>query len=328
MSASPRPHQPNDIPVIDAARLPQDPTALAQVDYALREWGCFYITGFAAGPAAEAALVTALSAQMRALFALPLQRKRTIERTADNAWGFYDRELTKNVVDWKQIYDVGPEYDAHRPQWPADLPDFRPAVEAYYRACEAMAHRLLAAISVCLNMPAEHLRRDFDAHTSFLRMNYYPRCPDAAPPDAATGSRDGRFGINHHTDAGALTLLLQDDQPGLQVLRNGAWHMVPPIPGTLTVNVGDIVQVWSNDRYPAALHRVIASPERERFSVPFFFNPGYATEYAPLPGACRDRPARYRAINWGEFRARRAAGDYADLGDEVQISDYRSPVAT
>jgi isopenicillin N synthase-like dioxygenase len=317
-------------PLIDAARLPGDPEALAQVDYALREWGCFYVTGFGADAADQAALIEALGAEMRAFFALPEQRKQAILRTAENAWGYFDRELTKNVVDAKQIYDMGPAYDGNRAQWPEELPGFRPAVERYYQACEVLAFRLLSAICVCLNMPEQHLRRDFDGHTSFLRMNYYPRCADAARPDAPTGSREGRFGINHHTDSGAITLLLQDDslllqgdQPGLQVLRRGVWQMVPPRRGTLTVNVGDIVQVWSNDRYPAALHRVIASPHRERYSVPFFFNPSPAAVYAPLPGACRDARPRYRPINWGEFRARRAAGDYADLGDEVQISHYR-----
>jgi isopenicillin N synthase-like dioxygenase len=313
-------------PLIDAGRLPGDAEALAQVDYALREWGCFYVTGLGIDVAGQAALVAALAGEMRAFFALPEPRKRAILRTAGNAWGFFDRELTKNVVDAKQIYDVGPAYDGNSPQWPEELPAFRPAVERYYQACEVLAFRLLGAICVCLNMPEAHLRRDFDGHTSFLRMNYYPRCADAARPDAPTGSREGRFGINHHTDSGAITLLLQDDdQPGLQVLRHGVWQMVPPRPGTLTVNVGDIVQVWSNDRYPAVLHRVIASPHRERFSVPFFFNPSPAAVYAPLPGACRNEAARYRPINWGEFRARRAAGDYADLGDEVQISHYRLP---
>jgi isopenicillin N synthase-like dioxygenase len=320
-----QPSAAESIPVIDASALPADPAALARVDYALREWGCFYVTGFADDARREAALVDALQTQMRAFFALPEPRKRAIERTVANAWGYFDRELTKNVVDAKQIYDVGPHYDGNVPQWPAELPEFRPALENWYRACEALAGRLLAAVSVCLGMPLEHLHRDFDGHTSFLRMNYYPPCPDAAPADAPTGSRDGRFGINHHTDSGAITLLLQDEnQPGLQVFRRGGWHLVPPLRGALTVNVGDIVQVWSNDRYPAALHRVIASPERERFSVPFFFNPSPSATYAPLSGACRDSPPRYRAINWGEFRARRAAGDYADVGQEVQISDYRT----
>jgi isopenicillin N synthase-like dioxygenase len=85
-----------------------------------------------------------------------------------------------------------------------------------------------------------------------------------------------------------------------------------------------MVQVWSNDEYFAALHRVIASAAESRFSIPFFLSPGYRVNYAPLPTMVSSaRPARYREINWGEFRQRRAAGDYADLGEEVQIKQFR-----
>jgi isopenicillin N synthase-like dioxygenase len=65
------------------------------------------------------------------------------------------------------------------------------------------------------------------------------------------------------------------------------------------------------------------NPDVERYSAPFFFNPAYSAEYGPLPSTTDARhPPRYRAINWGEFRARRAAGDYADYGAYAQISDY------
>jgi isopenicillin N synthase-like dioxygenase len=118
-------------------------------------------------------------------------------------------------------------------------------------------------------------------------------------------------------------LLLQDDQPGLEVYRDGDWYLVEPRRDALVVNIGDIVQVWSNDRYRAALHRVIANSAAARYSAPFFFCPAHATDYAPLPTTIdADHPPRYRAINWGEFRALRVAGDYADLGEEVQISHY------
>ena len=121
-----------------------------------------------------------------------------------------------------------------------------------------------------------------------------------------------------------LTLLLQDDQPGLQVFRNGAWHLVMPRRDALVVNIGDIVQVWSNDRYRAALHRVVTNQQKGRFSIPFFLNPAYETDYAPLPTMIdANNPPRYRSINWREFRSRRAAGDYADYGEEVQISQYQ-----
>ena len=73
----------------------------------------------------------------------------------------------------------------------------------------------------------------------------------------------------------------------------------------------------------AALHRGLVSADAERFSAPFFFNPAYSTQYAPLPSTVDARhPPRYRPIHWGEFRARRAAGDYADHGEYHSINHY------
>lgn len=84
-------------------------------------------------------------------------------------------------------------------------------------------------------------------------------------------------------------------------------------------------QVWSNDRYKAPLHRVKAQLEKERYSAPFFYNPDYKTNYAPLESTITaDRPALYTPINWGDFRLRRFQGDFADNGVEVQIAQYRT----
>ena len=106
--------------------------------------------------------------------------------------------------------------------------------------------------------------------------------------------------------------------------RDGRWHLVAPRRGALVVNLGDIVQVWSNDRYRAAPHRVLTNPARDRYSIPFFLNPSYETSYEPLPTTVSaDRPPAYRRIGWREFRTLRAAGDYADIGEEVQIHHYR-----
>lgn len=314
-----------DLPLVDVARLPHDPAALHMIDRACREWGCFMIRGFEPISEMRQQLMDELEAAMHAFFALDAQQKHAIERTAENAWGYYDRELTKNTRDWKEIFDVGPASGANKPQWPGRLAWFRPLVERYYRACESLAFPLLRAISTCLGMPSQHLDAGFEAHTSFLRLNYYAPCAAPAGPDEPSGPGSRPFGINHHTDSGALTILLQDRQPGLQLFRDGRWHLVRPRPGTLTINIGDIVQVWSNDRYPAPLHRVLASSEAPRYSAPFFFNPAQAADYAPLPSRCVDEQPRYRSINWGEFRARRAAGDYADIGSEIQISDFRIP---
>jgi isopenicillin N synthase-like dioxygenase len=180
--------------------------------------------------------------------------------------------------------------------------------------------RLLSVLAANLGAQPEHLARGFDdAHTSFLRLNHYPKHPHG---DAAG---TGPLGVGEHTDSGALTVLLQDDQPGLEVRRDGRWHLVQPLAGALVFNIGDIVLLWSNDRYPAALHRVITNPARERDSVAFFLNPSYETTYEPLPATvAAHQPAHYRRIAWREFRALRAAGDYADIGEEIQIAHYRT----
>jgi isopenicillin N synthase-like dioxygenase len=309
------------LPVIDIADLASEATRGA-IDAACCDWGFFQVTGHGI----DERTITALRREMRAFFAQPLEAKRAIVRTAENPWGFYDQELTRRTRDWKQIYDYGPaDGGALRPQWPRALPGFRAAIQGFYDACDAVAIRLLHAIALNLGMSETALDGFFrPAHTSFLRLNYYPRCPSPERPDDTSVAKDGFLGVNHHTDSGVLTLLLQDEQPGLEVLHDGSWHLVEPRREALVVNIGDIVQVWSNDRYQAALHRGLVSADAERFSAPFFFNPAYSAAYAPLPSTVDERhPPNYRPILWQEFRARRAAGDYADHGEYAQISDYR-----
>jgi isopenicillin N synthase-like dioxygenase len=308
------------VPVIDIRSL-EEPRALCAVDAACRAWGFFQVTGHGI----DDAVFTDLFDAAHRFFAQPVATKRLIARTAENPWGYYDQELTKNTRDWKQIYDYGPP-DGRTlvPQWPHGLPRFERAVRDYYAACRKVAERLLAAIARNLGASPAVLARGFDdGHTSFVRLNYYPACPAPAAPTDMSTPVEGFLGVNHHTDAGALTLLLQDNQPGLEVFRGGRWHSVEPRSDALVVNLGDVVQVWSNDRYPAPVHRAVTSAEKARYSAPFFYNPSYDTDYAPLPSTVdAAHPPRYRTINWGEFRALRTAGDYADYGEEVQIAHY------
>jgi isopenicillin N synthase-like dioxygenase len=311
----------NSIPVIDICELKHEAT-LALLDEACRDWGFFQVVNH--GIPAE--VIAGSFSAAHAFFALPLGSKRRISRTRDNPWGFYDRELTRNVRDWKQIYDYGPADGAGiRPQWPQGLPHFRSAIRACYRHSERLAFRLLAAISINLGMSPGYLSQGFGRdHTSFLRLNYYPVCPAPAHPRALERPAGGHLGVGPHTDSGALTLLFQDDQPGLEVFRQNEWYRVEPRRDAIVVNIGDMVQVWSNDRYFAALHRVLANAGEPRFSIPFFLSPEYRTNYAPLETTIsEDRPARYREINWGEFRRGRARGDFADYGEEIQIGQYR-----
>ena len=259
-------------------------------------------------------------------------------RTHDNPRGYYDRELTKNTRDLKEVFDFGfkphPELpdddprnwtlDGHN-QWPRSLPGFKTTLTAYYSACETLALRLTEAICVSLKVPASQLNDSLvGTHTSFARLNYYPPYDPLERADGAPPSAAGEFGVHHHSDAGILTILLQDETPGLQVFRDGEWHVVEPIEGALVINIGDMMQVFSNDTFEAPLHRVLGSGTTARYSVPFFYNPAYETDCYPLQTMVDASSAsRYRQVNWGEFRQRRAEGDYADYGAEVQIADYR-----
>jgi isopenicillin N synthase-like dioxygenase len=313
------------IPVIALADLAENESARRELDAACREWGFFQITRHGIDPQ----LIEDVHRQTRAFFSLPGKQKQEIVRTAENVWGYYDKELTKNALDWKEIFDVGPAETCGpvagaTPQWPEALAGFKETMLRFSDACMRVSHRLMAAISSNMGLEPEALGRAFRPDTSFLRLNYYPVGDPPVQEHALATPTSGHLGIHHHTDAGALTVLLQDDQPSLQVYRDGAWHTVEPRSDALVINIGDIVQVWSNDVYRAPLHRVLASVDVPRYSIPFFFNPSYATDYAPLPSMCtEDSPPRYRPINWGEFRAGRAAGDYADYGEEIQIAHYR-----
>ncbi|MEM9489580.1 MAG: 2OG-Fe(II) oxygenase family protein [Myxococcota bacterium] len=299
---------------------------------AARQWGFFQIVNHPI----SGRLIARTWEQTRAFFGLPRQAKLAVSRTKTNSRGYYDRELTKRARDLKEVFDFAhlpyPELPDDHPrnhapvdghnQWPRQLPAFRSTMMEYLASCEQLGAVLLGAFCAGMDIPRETLDDDFGPeNTTFIRLNYYPLTDPLDRREAAAVTALGDMALHHHTDSGALTVLLQDDCGGLQVLANNQWIDVSPINGALVINTGDMMQVWSNDEYRAALHRVLPQTDRERFSIPCFINPSYATNYAPLNGD--DRPPRYRSINWGEFRRGRADGDYADYGEEIQISDFR-----
>lgn len=306
------------LPVIDYECLASG-DELAKLDDACAQWGFFKLKN----PPISREIRLQMVDAMRTFFELPMKDKKAIERTAENHWGFYDQELTKNVEDWKEIFDVGPEHKSCIPQWPREPESFRSFTSAYYLQCEAVALDLIRAIAGALGAPAQPLLDTFQGHTSYLRMNYYPICPDPSPANTPTGPPNGHFAISHHSDAGAVTVLLMDGVKGLQVEKDGRWHLIEAQAGDWIINIGDVVQVWSNDRYKAPLHRVLANDAQVRYSAPFFLNPAFEATYAPLEEAIGNGSPLYRPIHWGEFRAGRAAGDYANVGEEVQIANYR-----
>lgn len=304
------------IPIVDL-----NAPDLGDLSAACREWGLFHLAGHSIDPT----LIDASLAQASNFFALPPATKQRIRRTATNSWGYNDAELTKNRTDWKEILDIGPTVTTgplagSSPQWP-DSPAFRETLEALYDAMHETAIAVLGLINRSLEIEVD-FEAAFADHSSFMRLNFYPQCPEPARDSTTLDASDGHLGIHHHTDAGAVTVLVQDGKPGLQVFDGQRWTDAQAPAGTITINIGDIAQVWSNDHYRAPLHRVVAHTDATRISIPYFLNPAYTYDYAPL---VRGESARYTSINWGEFRGKRSAGDYANLGEEVQIGDYRLP---
>lgn len=299
--------------------LADDAAIVDQIREACSTWGFFYVVNHGV----DALLTERLYAQSEAFFALPAALKATIKRSATNSKGWYDDELTKNKRDWKEGFDMGAQLgsldgvglDGFN-QWPDasfNLPHFESTCREYFVAVEHLARLLASAMSVGLGMPADHFAPELDKHTSFMRLNYYPRCPDP----------DSNMCISPHTDSGVLTVLTQSPVQALQVERDGEWLNVPPLANSFVINTGDVMQVWSNGLYRAPQHRVIAQRSLVRYSVPFFLNPNYETNYAPIPSTVTaQRHARYRPINWGKFRLARFQGDFADVGQETQISDF------
>jgi len=176
-------------------------------------------------------------------------------------------------------------------RWP-ELAGFRPAVEAYHDAMLSVGTHVVGLFADLLGDDDGALDRAFATPTTWLRLLHYP-----APDPAIDG-----YGSAPHRDFGCITLLAQDDTGGLEVRTpDGGWIEVPPVPGSLVMNVGDMLHRWSNGRLLSTPHRVVRR-SRERYSAAFFFDPHMSTVVEPLP-SCVDgaHPAAFAPIEFGSF---------------------------
>jgi isopenicillin N synthase-like dioxygenase len=173
-------------------------------------------------------------------------------------------------------------------QWPGELAGFREQTLAYRAAIRELGDRVLAMLALSLELPEDHFERFYDMPGTTLRLLRYPPHPAAALAN--------QLGAGAHTDWGGITLLAQDGIGGLEV-RNVAdeWIQAAPVPGTFVVNLGDLMQRWTNGVYRSNMHRVKNnSSERARLSVPYFHSPRPDARIECLP-TCTDaeRPPQF-----------------------------------
>ena len=172
-----------------------------------------------------------------------------------------------------------------------EVSGWKDATNAMFSALDAFGLDILEAIAMHLKLPPDFFSDKVQEGNSILRLLHYP--PQTEPPP------EGSVRAGAHEDINVITLLLGAEEGGLEVLhRNGQWLPVNPPPGSLVVNIGDMLQRLTNDVLPSTTHRVVnPKPERSRFprySTPFFlhFNPDYAI--TTLPGCISaERPNKY-----------------------------------
>jgi len=150
-----------------------------------------------------------------------------------------------------------------------------------------LANRLLKSLSLALGKEIDffekkHRRMLDEGNKTSMRTLYYPPIEGEIPP--------GSIRCGEHTDYGTFTLLYQDQYPGLEVKSSQSeWISAPPIPGNLMVNIGDLLEIWTQKSYPATVHRVIIPKEElekksARQSIVFFVHPDDEVLITPLTG--------------------------------------------
>jgi isopenicillin N synthase-like dioxygenase len=291
-------HSFGTLPVVDVAPLvtaePARLTEVArlaevarQIEPACREHGFFYVTGHGVPPELPARLAAACAA----FFELPLAAKMEIAMARGGpAWRGYfpvGAELTSGQPDLKEGLYFGAELGDEDPGvraglplhgrnlFPRQVPELRAAVLAYIDALTGVGQAVLRGVALSLGLDADYFAAGYTASPTVLfRVFRYP-----APPPG-----DRSWGVGEHTDYGLLTLLAQDANGGLQVSTPAGWIDAPPLEGTFVANIGDMLDRLTGGWYRSTPHRVRNDSGRDRFSFPFFFDPGFTAEIPPLPG--------------------------------------------
>jgi len=220
----------------------------------------------------------------KAFFDLPFEEKNKVNMdltSSNRGWGAPRGEQVNREYnpDYKEIFDTGPHQKVKdefrdltyysKNLWPDQLPFFENNVNNYYDLCTQIGMNVLLFIERSLGLSENFFRDKFENPMSLLRCNYYP------PRRSSLSNKD--YGIAPHTDYGCLTILLTDNNPGLEIKNpSNEWELVTPKEGEVIVNFGDMLEFWSKKKIKATPHRVFGN-NKERLSIPFFFNPQYDT---------------------------------------------------
>ena len=295
-----------------------------RIGEACEEIGFFMLSGHGV----PQALVDELVAVSYRYFALPEDEKRRLTMPADRYRGYIPLrgdnaaasldDGSLSLPDLKESFSIGPfdlpdDSYCRDPaagtffapnMWPARPEAWRSLWEAYYRHMERLAPEIMRSLAVALDQPEDYFASRIDRHITNASIIHYP--PQPTPP------AEGEARAGAHSDLGSLTIIYSDtDVGGIEVLtREGVWFRVPRVPGALTVNLGDLMAEWTNDRWVSTSHRVVNPPpeqsDRARLSLCFFHQPNYDARIECIP-SCQGpgNPPRYGATTSGAYIKRK-----------------------
>ena len=187
--------------------------------------------------------------------------------------------------------------------WPAEPADFRWALGTYFDCQLELGRQLFRAFEYALDLEEGYFTSKYTKPLARLRVCHYE--PQPEPLDIA------HIGLGAHTDYECFTTVWQDRE-GLQMLsRDGEWLILPPIEGSFAVNLGDLMQQWTNDTFVSTMHRVINTSGGTRCSLVQFFGVDYDVEVEAIPGCIGpDNPWRYEPTKAGDHSERMVARTY------------------
>ncbi|MBH96842.1 MAG: 2OG-Fe(II) oxygenase [Rhodospirillaceae bacterium] len=299
------------IPVIDisALRAKNDIDTVARsLVWAASELGFIYVRGHGVSPKT---IQDARSASLQ-FFALPDADKIDAEI---NTYHHGHLKAASTVMydgakpDLKESFNFGIELDSaaygNLPQnpllgpnkWPSALKNLKSHVYPFFEAASSCAEDLLRGFAVGVGLDENFFIRYRDRPVSRGSLQYYP--PQTSGNDSA------QFGVAPHTDFGVLTVLCQDNIGGLELqMLDGQWRAVPPIDDTLVINVGDLLERWSNGLFRSTPHRVINRSRKERLSLVLAYDPNFETPVVAQQLNSRE-PPKWESTTVGNYLIQR-----------------------
>ncbi|XP_024526374.1 flavonol synthase/flavanone 3-hydroxylase isoform X1 [Selaginella moellendorffii] len=275
---------------------------IGEIGNACEEWGFFQVQNHGL----DSKLITDSLKVSSEFFDLPLEEKRKLSLPAGVSpvpigfccdSGLDDKVENKEHMfffaeDGKKAAKNGGSYAQYN-VWPDTPASYKPIIkDRLLKETQTTAIFLLSLISQSLGLSKDFLYEHYEDKLNALIMLHYP-------PSHSTDE----IGLSKHQDGNILSVVAQSEVEGLQILKDDKWITIQPRPNCLVVNVGDIVQVWSNDRYKSVLHRVINNRAGTRYSFSFSCVPGVTTQVCPLPQftAGVNEPPKYREFRYGEY---------------------------